>query len=232
MIEPLDDYIERIRPAVERYVGSHIRDRDDSAEVTSYVFLAITRSWANFRGDCPPEAYAVRVAANAVKNYFTRIKTKHSLEFSLGEWIESFQLQQTVRDVGPYQQLESAEWVATLISEMEACCSPMEQGVVKMFYQGMSLDDIAKLTGMNASSVRSHFLRARKKLLAHLLVANPELLGGREIVLQTAKRLAVAEPNLLSKEESAALFDSSCKETNEHLRSAMLKLAQHLGGIG
>ena len=232
MTEPLEVYIERIQPAVERYVRRHVRDRDDAAEIIGYVSLAITRSWANFRGECPPEAYAIRVAANAVKNYFTRVQSKRSLEFSLSEWNEGFQLQHAGELSGPYKQLESVASVETLLAEMETCCNPVEKGVVRMLYQGISLDEISKLTGMNPSSVRSHFLRARKKLLAHLLCQTPDLLGGREVVLKTAQRQIQRDPNFLTEAEYDALSDVTTKATNEHLRSAMLKLAPYIEEVG
>ena len=47
-----------------------------------------------------------------------------------------------------------------------------------MFYQGNTFDEISGLIGMNAATVRGHFLRGRRKLLVHICSSRaPHLLG-------------------------------------------------------
>ena len=226
MNEELDAFARRVRPSVERYVSSQVRQRDDCEEIVGHVFLALSRTWDSFRGDCPSEAYAIHIAANAIKNYYTRDVKKKNRQISLDEWVDGYSLQHNPELVCPYKRLESVDWVEALLREMNSCCSQAECGIVGMYYQGMSMDEISRLIGMNASTVRGHFLRARKKLLAHMFIAAPELMGGRLAIQQLVEKVARENPKLFSMEELAVVRSGGSKSTDENLRSAMMKVAQ------
>jgi RNA polymerase sigma factor (sigma-70 family) len=224
--EELDRFVKTVRPTIERYVAKRVRNRDHAEEIVSRVFEALVRSWGAFRGDCPTEAYVVFIAANALKNYYSRDLQKISVQISLDDWVETFSLQHDTDLACPYRRLDTASWVDSLLREMKNCCSQVECGVVGMFYQGQTLDEISSLTGMNAATVRGHFLRARKKLLGHLYLEAPQFLGGEAAVLAVVDRMERTQPDMFSNEEISAL--RSRKGTAELIRGAMLKIAPFL----
>lgn len=218
----LDRFVRQVRPAIERYVSKRVRNRDHAEEIVSRVFEALARNWASFRGECPTEAYVVLIAANALKNYYSRDLQKLSRQISLDEWAETFGLQHGEDLACPYRRLENAAWVEDLLAEMERCCSPVECGVIGMYYQGHTFEQISTLTGMNPSTVRGHFLRGRRKLLVQILLHAPHLLGGDGALERSIEQ----NPNLLSEAERTAVLTR--QGPADVLRAAMLKLAPYL----
>jgi RNA polymerase sigma factor (sigma-70 family) len=225
----LDALSIRIRPVIERYVAKRVRNLDHRDEIVSRVFEALTRAWPNFRGECPPDAYVVRIAANALKNYYERDLARSSRQISLDVWCEEFCLQQSSAAPGPDVEVEQREEVEGLIREMKKVCSPIECSVVELVYQGHTMDEIANLLALNAATVRSHFLRGRERLLAHLLLEAPDLLGGMDAVHAAVRRLETGGGSELSKEEAEAVLLR--KGSAGTLRKAMLKLAPYLGVV-
>jgi hypothetical protein len=169
------------------------------------------------------------IAANALKNYYSRDLQKLSRQISLDEWLESYTLQHDADLACPYNRLETEDWVKDLLNEMSRCCSQVECGVIGMFYQGHTFDEISTLVGMNAATVRGHFLRGRRKLLVHVLLQAPRLLGGNDTIAATVDRVEAIQPGLLSVQELAAVRSRSGPA--DLLRAAMLKLAPHLEDV-
>jgi RNA polymerase sigma factor (sigma-70 family) len=219
----------RIRPTVERYVAKRVRNRDHCEEIVSRVFEALVRSWPTFRQDCPPDAYVIRIAANALKNYYERDLAKQKRQISLDVWCEGFCLQQASASPGPELEVHQRDEVQSLLKEMERICSPVECAVVELVYQGHTMDEIATLLALKSGTVRTHFLRGRERLLAHLLVEAPDLLGGLDAVHAAVRRLEAAAGEGLTKQESEAILLRNGSITI--LRKAMLKLAPYLGVI-
>jgi len=121
------------------------------------------------------------------------------------------------------------DWVDDLLAEMNRCCSPVECGVIGMYYQGHTFDQISTLIGMNAATVRGHFLRGRRKLLVQMLLTAPHLLGGEDAIENAVGKVQQAQPGLLSEAELTAL--RTRQGAAELLRGAMIKLAPHLEGM-
>lgn len=223
----LDDLVIRIRPTIERYVSKRVRNPDHCEEIVSRVFEALARSWPSFRGECPADAYVVRIAANALKNYYERDLAKLKRSISLDVWCEEFCLQQSTHVAGPDVEIIRRDEVESLLKEMKRICSPIECAVVGLVYQGHTMDEIATLLALNSATVRSHFLRGRERLLAHLLVEAPDLLGGLDAVHAAVRRLESSSGAGLTKQEvEAVLLRNGSIGT---LRKAMLKLAPYLG---
>jgi RNA polymerase sigma-70 factor (ECF subfamily) len=222
----LDEFTRSARPVIERYVANRIHNRDHREEVVSRVMAALVRSSDSFRGDCPPEAFAVAIAANAVRNYFERDLKRESRQISLETWCESFCLQRHDADVGPYHQVHLKEEVRGLLERMIQACTPTECAVIEMVYQGNSLEEAALLLDMKPATVRSHFMRGREKLLAHLLVNAPELLGGPEGVDSAIRKMEASGISLSNAESIAVRKREGAAPV---IRRAMLKLAPYLG---
>ena len=225
----LEDVAIEVRPLVERYVAKRVRNPDHQEEIVSRVFEALARSWSNFRHDCPASAFVVRIAANAIKNYYERDLAKFSRQISLDVWCEEFCLQQNASVTGPDQEVHMRDEVQSLLGEMQKACSEVECAVVGLLYQGYTMDEISTLLGLQASTVRSHVLRGRERLLAHLLIEAPDLLGGAEAVEAAVRRLETGTGATLSKDEAEAV--RSRKGPVTLLRKAMLKLAPYLGTV-
>ena len=223
----LEKLVIEMRPEVERYVRYRIRNKEHQEEVVSRVFEALVRSWPNFRGDCPASAFVIRITANAVKNYYDRDLARFSRQISLDVWCERFCLQQIDNEPGPHLEAQMRDEVQGLLREMSKACSDTECSVLELVYQAYTMDEISTLLGLPGPTVRSHVLRGRERLLAHLLVEAPDLLGGTEAIDAAVRRLETGANASLSREEAEAVRQR--KGPAPLLRKAMLKLAPYLG---
>ncbi len=223
----LEKLVVEMRPEVERYVRYRIRNKEHQEEVVSRVFEALVRSWPNFRGDCPASAFVIRITANAVKNYYDRDLARFSRQISLDVWCERFCLQQIDNEPGPHLEAQMRDEVQGLLREMSKACSDTECSVLELVYQAYTMDEISTLLGLPGPTVRSHVLRGRERLLAHLLVEAPDLLGGTEAIDAAVRRLETGANASLSREEAEAVRQR--KGPAPLLRKAMLKLAPYLG---
>jgi len=76
---------------------------------------------------------------------------------------------------------------------MREACSEPEYRVIVMMSQGDSAEEVGEMLGMKRPTVKSHHLRGKRKLLAHLFTNYVDLLGGQERISE-ALALAELEP--------------------------------------
>jgi len=173
------------------------------------------------------EAYAMRASANAVKNYYERDIPRWSSKVSLEEWAENYDLHRGGANPCPDQGIGMRDLAVKLFEEMKSCCSPIECSVALLFFRGCAFDEIARDINMNPVTVRSHFKRAREKLLHHLWLNAPDLLGGQEQVLAVLQKLE-ASGEITSFEAEAVRERAGGASI---LRGALLKVASHLTAL-
>jgi RNA polymerase sigma factor (sigma-70 family) len=225
----LDDLVVQTRPLVEGYVAKRVSNRDHRDEIVSRIYAALARSWDSFRGDCAPSGYVLKIAGNAIANYYERDLARERRQISLDGWVEEFYVQHSTGSPGPQEQVHDRDEIAGLLAEMRRVCSPEQCAVVELVYQGNTMDQIGTLLDMQAATVRSHFLRGRARLLAHLLVEAPEYLGGVGAVEAAIRKMEMGSNDGLSGEEAEAIRQR--KGPAEVLRKAMLKVAPYLGAV-
>jgi RNA polymerase sigma-70 factor (ECF subfamily) len=223
--EAADALLAGLRPLVSGYIRPRTRRAEDAEDLIQNVFLRASRNLTAFRGDCPFSQWIIRIAANELKNYYERTLPGLSRNLSLDfDWENSLGPQQPETDPGPYTATEDRSLIQQLVEVARSVCGKDEFAVLMMFYQGESLEEIGGLLQMKGATVRSHFLRARGKLLAHLLLHEPSLLGGSEAVraaIETARREGLIDER---ESKSFARFDPR----SELCRAACIKVARYL----
>ncbi|MBI5706450.1 MAG: sigma-70 family RNA polymerase sigma factor [Armatimonadetes bacterium] len=224
--QQFDDACRRVRPTLIRWVRRRVRCDDHCDEVVQRVFYALAKNRDNF-GPASMEAYAMRASANAVKNYYERDLPRWSSRISLENWAEDYGVQRQSGEPCPDQGIGMRDLAVKMFDEMKTCCSPIERSIAMLFFQGASFDEISKDIHMNAVTVRSHFKRAREKLLQHLWLNSPDLLGGQDQVLAVLDTLVLRGE--LSDHEAEAVRER--KGGALRLRAALLKVATHLTAL-
>jgi RNA polymerase sigma-70 factor, ECF subfamily len=214
----------RHRPLIQAYLGRRVRSSEDGEDLVQNVFLRATRSLESFRSDCPFSQWLLRIAANELKNYYERQLSRRPA--SLEEISEDFSWEPQHSDggPGPYVEAEERDVAARLLAAAKTVCSESEAMVLTMFYQNESLEEIGRLLDMKSATVRSHFLRARSKLLGFLMAKEPDLVGGMEAIRQAEACALAAEELGQSERDAFARRDGR----SESYRNACLKVARHL----
>lgn len=155
--------LEAHRDRVYSYLLYSLRDRDDAEDLTQEVFLRLWRQ----KGACEPdraEAWLIRVAHNLCVDLARRRKTvrKH-----LGRADETA-LEKLPSAGGSWQSPESSLQQSQARQEILTAMGtlPDETRSVMMmhYFQGLRLQDIARILGKQTSTVKVQIHRARKAL--------------------------------------------------------------------
>ena len=117
-------------------------------------------------------------------------------------------LQHTTLEQSLIEQIASEQTETQLQEIAHQVCSPPERQVLSLVMQDESMEMVAQMLHPNPNTVRTHLMRARAKILAHIIQYCPEMVGGREGIQQAiAKAQANAPPKeRLSNKELDALM--------------------------
>lgn len=164
-------YVEKVRmgetdcfaPLLEKYSRSVfslivkiVGNREDAEELTQDVFMKAFRSLSSFREESSFSTWLYRIAYNTAISA-TRKKQVPSVALE----------EMAIREAG--EDPEDAPDRETLLSRLEKALGllPAEEHVmILLFYmQEKSVDEIAQISGMTTSNVKTKLFRTRKKLL-------------------------------------------------------------------
>lgn len=210
------------------YVLRHVRRREDAEDLVQEILVRATRALPRFRGDCPLSQWVLGIARHALYNHYSRDPYHSGRLTQIPDPLDSGDLQQDLTEPGPSFQTEQRDHAGRLLARMREVCSPDEVRALLTSYQGETLEDGARLLGLSASTMRSYYRRGRRKLLAHLVQADPDLLGGREAVLEAWTRCIGSADG--EDRPTPAELEAWERPTGrqEAFRSACLKMAKHL----
>lgn len=125
-------------------------------------------------------------------------------------------------------QSENIQYIQRILATIQALFSKDNdrsvERVIALIYQGESQEKIATILSLPASTVRSHLLRGRGRLLAHLVEHDPDLLGGVDAI-DLAWEAALKDTPPPTEAEIAAWTK---RKPLEAFRAACLKMAKHL----
>ena len=212
------------RPLIESYLGKRTRSLDDRDDLVQNVMLRAARNLNSFRSDCPISQWMLRIAANELKNYYERTLSRRTESTDEFDWESFAGAQHSDEGPGPYEQTDERVATSQLVGIAREVCNESEFAVLMMFYQDESLEEIGRMLEMKSATARSHFLRARAKLLAHLVSSRPEFVGGIEAI--RAAEVRALEGQELNPREAEAFARRDGK--SELFRTACLKVARHL----
>jgi RNA polymerase sigma-70 factor (ECF subfamily) len=148
-------------PRIFRFVLLNVRDRDLAESMTQDTFV---RAWAareNFRGECSPLTWLTRIALNLVRD--------HTRTNRFRFWKQAAQTAVDVQDVATHlpDRVSSAEDALiareqlTMVWKTVDGLSERQRTVfVLRFVEELELADIAEITSLPISTVKTHLYRA------------------------------------------------------------------------
>jgi RNA polymerase sigma-70 factor (ECF subfamily) len=172
--QPDNYYVERIRkgetecfaPLLERYgkqvfslIVKMAGNREDAEELTQDVFLKVYRSLDSFREESSFSTWLYRIAYNMAVSA-ARKKTNETLAIDEA-MIEN--IADETDDDFSQEEIHSAriEYLNVALDRLP----PGEKAMILLFYrQGMSMEEIARITGLTETNVKTKIFRIRKKL--------------------------------------------------------------------
>ncbi len=164
LASPLDDMDSIVATYEQRIFRFHlasIRDRDAAQSLTQDTFLRAWNARASFRGDCSISTWLMRIALNLVRD--------HTRTDRFRFWKRVSETAVDVSDVSSHiphrdSSLESrliANEQLTLVWESVAQLSERQRNVFLLrFIEELELSEIADITGLPVSTVKTHLYRA------------------------------------------------------------------------
>jgi len=229
----LDALLRQHRPTIEGFVRRKARTREDAEDLIQNICLKAARYFPDFRHDCPFSQWLLRIAVNEIKNYYRRLAGERWDAFDDFDIENVADLQQSSQVPCPDQDTVEKIYVEKLKYAMEAACSADEKNVMLMVYQGESFEEIAETLDLKGPTVRSHFLRGRTKLLAHLVAFEPDMVGGDAAIERAAEKAQYemdrAEIESLKRRDTGSnAFRSACAKLARHVELPAILLAAML----
>lgn len=150
--EAMDRYAAYAAKIIAAYLN-HTLPPEDLEEVLSDVFVNLWNSRARLNGEIKP--YLAAIARNAARQKLRQSRFSEALP---EQW--------DTRDEAPSpeQQIESAEQAAALHRAISAMSSEDQSLLFRVYFLNQSVEEIAAVTGQNASTLRVRLHRDRKKL--------------------------------------------------------------------
>ncbi|MBV6457499.1 MAG: hypothetical protein HONBIEJF_00611 [Fimbriimonadaceae bacterium] len=225
-MEALDRCFAYLRPRLQRYFERRVRTLDDAETLVQRTMAASITSLSAFRGECPFDRWVWRIAAHECIAYYRQAKrgaSTVSLDDPERDFSEKLQHEP---GLSPHEDAEARTWMTQLLEVAQEACSQEEWRVMLAYYRTESFDEVAEILKINPATVRSHFLRGRSKLLAALILENPELVGG-ERAIKAAISAALADPDSGLTQRDLDVI-KGMDRSSVQVREVCMKIAKHL----
>ncbi|MFQ3610702.1 MAG: RNA polymerase sigma factor [Fimbriimonadales bacterium] len=228
-LEALDQLIQHYRPALARYLRSRARSEQDAEDILQEALLRASRALPSTELHMPVDHWLFRIASNCLRTYYERTYPRAEVTFSQLEHPETLSnLQQESPEPSLLEQIADEQTEAQLAAIARTVCSPPERQVLMLMIQDGRLEMVARMLDMNPSTARTYLMRARSKVLAHIVQHCPEMVGGKEAIQKAIAHLQKNAPpkERLTDKEIQAIQQPG--RNQEVLRKACLKLAKYL----
>ena len=170
---------DRHRQPIFRFAYRLLGEVDIAEDVTHDCFLSLIRKPENFRAErASLRTYLFAAARNLALKHFRST----GRETGLDEVTEEPQLSSRQ---GPLRKLLDEELAAEVRRAVFSLAPLQREALVLFEYEGLSLNEIAEITGADVGAVKGRLYRARERLKSILrpyLNSDKELNSGREIV--------------------------------------------------
>jgi RNA polymerase sigma-70 factor (ECF subfamily) len=184
--EAIEKYHGKVFQLIYRYTG----DYEDSCDLTQDTFVRAHRAWREFRGESQIYTWLYRIALNLCHNHRKKGDRRKRIEgSSLDAPVFGDDEQSGSRDVpdarpAPSHSIENDELRARLHEALTSLPDNYRTVIVLRDIEGLSYDEIARITDSSLEAIKSRLFRARG-LLREMLA--PYLFGESESSRSDAK---------------------------------------------
>ncbi len=168
-----DQLVLRHKDRVFNLCYGFFNDYQEANDIAQEIFIKVFRSIKKFRQESSFSTWLYRIAVNTCKN---RIK---SLEYRFTKWRKSIDNPSAQKEdsatmeiqngsMSPSERLEQKERSSIVRGAINSLANGKKTMILLRDIEGLSYEEIAKITGLNIGTVRSKLSRARNDLRAKL----------------------------------------------------------------
>jgi len=163
-ISELDDIDELVRlywPRVLRYVTFSIGDRDLAESIAQDCLLKAYNGRASFRGECAVSTWLIGIANNLVRDQL-RLKKFQFWRKANATALDVTEMASFLPSgaTSPETRLLASERAEQVKEALETLSVNQRKVFLMKFFEEMTLDEIATMTGMPINTVKTHLYRA------------------------------------------------------------------------
>ena len=166
--EAARELVRRLYPLVAKMVRSHRPRRTAEEDLCQMIFIKVFQKLSQFSGKVPLEHWVSRIAINTCLNQIESERIRPELrhaDLSEEEQAVVENLAASPDELAPDRQLASRQLVEHLLELLK----PVERLVIDLLYlQGRTVEEIRKITGWSAATVKVRAFRARQKMKRQL----------------------------------------------------------------
>jgi len=159
-LDSVDTLYELYSQRIFRFILTSLRDRDLAESLTQDTFIRAWSAREQFRGDCSPSTWLTRIALNLVRDH-TRTNRFRFWQNVARTSVDATEFSGFLPD--PASSAESAliaQQQVALIWKTVATLTERQRTVFLLrFVEELDLAEIAEITGMPMSTVKTHLYR-------------------------------------------------------------------------
>lgn len=162
--------VEKYYNDVFRYCYYQTGNEHTAYDCTQETFYHLMRFLGNYKERKHFKSYLIRIALNVCKDYFRKNNARTNKEISYSQWTDSPE-QETCRANTPLSVNGPEQDTLIKISVREGLMHLAEnqrEVIVLYYYQGYKLREIASLTGVPLSTVKTRLYSGTEKLKQYL----------------------------------------------------------------
>ncbi|MBX6360194.1 RNA polymerase sigma factor [Pseudacidobacterium ailaaui] len=156
-----DEVVRLYRPRIFRFLLASLRDRDTAENLTQDCFLRAYMARDRFRGDCSLSTWLMKIATNLLRDhlrsrkmrFWTRTRESALDPMDVSDWLPD-------ERSSPEESLTARAQVRAVWDAVDRLPAKQRSVFVLRFVEEMELKEIAEVTGMNQSTVKTHLYRA------------------------------------------------------------------------
>jgi RNA polymerase sigma-70 factor (ECF subfamily) len=157
------------RPRIFQFLLASMRDDDLAETLTQECFLQAHRNWSKFRGDSSPLTWLTRIAINQQKDYWRNRR----MQFWRQTYANSIDMNEASEQLpcgerSPEQRVLARERVGQLWKAVDRLSNGQKTVLLLRYAEEQEFREIARTTGLQESSVKSHLSRALAKVRIEL----------------------------------------------------------------
>jgi RNA polymerase sigma-70 factor (ECF subfamily) len=163
-----DRYFQRIY----NFVYARMRNHAESEEVVQETFLAVFRSFDNYRGQSSLLSWIYGIAKNTANNSIRRAKSQHERIDLADE--EDLIPRRSLSEGSPDEQLDLNRFRALLVDRLEDVADWQTEIFEMRHFENLSIPEIAARTRRSSDAVRSSLYRVKRLFFeAAAIAGNP-----------------------------------------------------------
>jgi RNA polymerase sigma-70 factor (ECF subfamily) len=138
-----------------------MRDYDDAQDVLQAVYLKILDGTARFGGRASMRTWVFSVIRRTALERFRWKRTRERLALLIG-------MQPARAEMPVDERMQRSETAARLVRALARIPTRQREVIELVFYHDMTIEDAAETLAISTGSARTHYHRAKRRLLAIL----------------------------------------------------------------